>query len=128
MGIHNCIIVLLYEKLSSQLLCSPPAPPSPGSSPESAASGTKNSKYYKLAPHQNSPEHAAGDQAPLCAIKGGPISSRMPFQLKFQLMVSPQKNQSQGVPGGSVVKNLPANAGDTVLVPGPGGSHMSWSN
>ena len=70
MGIHNCIIVLLYEKLSSQLLCSPPAPPSPGSSPESTASGTKNSKYYKLAPHHSSPDHAAGDQAALGAVHG----------------------------------------------------------
>lgn len=26
MGIHNCIVLLLYEKLDSQLLCSPPAP------------------------------------------------------------------------------------------------------
>ena len=28
-----------------------------------------------------------------------------------------------GFPGGSVVKNLPANAGDTGSIPGPGGSH-----
>ena len=27
-------------------------------------------------------------------------------------------------PGGTVVKNLPANAGDTGSSPGPGGSHM----
>ena len=32
------------------------------------------------------------------------------------------------VPGGAVVKNLPANAGDTSLIPGPGRSHMLWSN
>jgi hypothetical protein len=25
-------------------------------------------------------------------------------------------------------KNLPANAGDTVLIPGPGRFHMPWSN
>ena len=30
--------------------------------------------------------------------------------------------------GGAVVKNPPANAGDTGLSPGPGRSHMSWSN
>ena len=29
-----------------------------------------------------------------------------------------------GFPGGTVVKNLPANAGDTGLTPGPGKSHM----
>ena len=31
-------------------------------------------------------------------------------------------------PGGAVVKNLPANAGDTGSIPGPGRSHMPWSN
>ena len=31
-------------------------------------------------------------------------------------------------PGGSVVKNLPANAGDTGSSPGPGRSHMPRSN
>ena len=31
-------------------------------------------------------------------------------------------------PGGAVVKNLPANAGDTSSIPGPGRSHMLQSN
>ena len=31
-------------------------------------------------------------------------------------------------PGGTVVKNLPANAGDTGSIPGLGRSHMPWSN
>ena len=35
---------------------------------------------------------------------------------------------SRGFPGGTVVKNLPANAGDTGLSPGPGRSHMPQSN
>ena len=30
--------------------------------------------------------------------------------------------------GGTVVKNPPANAGDTGLSPGPGRSHMPWSS
>ena len=34
---------------------------------------------------------------------------------------------SRGFPGGSVVKNLPASAGDTSSIPGPGRSHV-WSN
>ena len=38
------------------------------------------------------------------------------------------KRGGQGFPGGAVVKNLPANAGDTGLSPGPGRSHMPWSN
>ena len=31
-------------------------------------------------------------------------------------------------PGGAVVKNLPANAGDTGSIPGPGRSHMPRNN
>ena len=34
----------------------------------------------------------------------------------------------RGSPGGAVVKNPPANAGDTGLSPGPGRSHMPRSN
>ena len=34
----------------------------------------------------------------------------------------------EGFPGGTVVKNLPANAGDTGSSPGPGRSHMPRSN
>ena len=33
-----------------------------------------------------------------------------------------------GFPCGAVVKNLPVNAGDTGSRPGPGRSHMPWSN
>ena len=33
-----------------------------------------------------------------------------------------------GFSGGSVPKNLPANAGNTSSIPGPGRSHMPWSN
>ena len=33
-----------------------------------------------------------------------------------------------GFPGGAVVKNPPANAGDTGSSPGPGRSHMPRSN
>ena len=31
-------------------------------------------------------------------------------------------------PGGAVVKNPPANAGDTGSIPGRGRSHMLWGN
>ena len=34
----------------------------------------------------------------------------------------------QGLPGGALVENLPANAGDTGSRPGLGRSHMPWSN
>ena len=38
------------------------------------------------------------------------------------------KIDNQGFPGGAVVKNPPANAGDTSSNPGPGRSHMLRSN
>ena len=38
------------------------------------------------------------------------------------------KTKSQAFPGGSLVKNPPANAGDTGSVPGLGRSHMPQSN
>ena len=37
------------------------------------------------------------------------------------------EENSWGFPGGSVVKNLPANARDMDSIPGPGRSHMPWS-
>ena len=37
-------------------------------------------------------------------------------------------NTRQPLPGGAVVKNPPANAGDTGSCPGPGRSHMPRSN
>ena len=38
------------------------------------------------------------------------------------------KDHTLGFPGGTVVKNPPANAGDTGSNPGLGRSHMPWSN
>ena len=38
------------------------------------------------------------------------------------------KSQIVGFPGGAVVENLPANAGDTGSSPGLGRSHMPLSN
>ena len=38
------------------------------------------------------------------------------------------KNGMVGFPGGAVVKNPSASAGDTGSSPGPGRSHMPWSN
>ena len=39
-----------------------------------------------------------------------------------------KKNKSRDFPGGAVVKNPPANGGDTGSSPGPGRSHMPESN
>ena len=46
-------------------------------------------------------------------------------------IVSPKatlKSYTEGFPGGAVVENLPANAGDTGSSPGLGGSHVPRSN
>ena len=40
----------------------------------------------------------------------------------------PFKNKWLGFPGGSVVKHLPASAGEMVSIPGPGRSHTLRSN
>ena len=44
------------------------------------------------------------------------------------IFLIPFKVLAMDFPGGSVVKNLPANAGDTGSSPGLGRSHMSQSN
>ena len=41
---------------------------------------------------------------------------------------APNIRVPQGFPGGTVVENLPANAGDTGSSPDLGRSHMPWSN
>ena len=40
----------------------------------------------------------------------------------------PVQKMGTGFPGGAVVKNPPANAGDAGSSPGPGRSRMLWSN
>ena len=39
-----------------------------------------------------------------------------------------KEDSNRGFPGGTVVKNPPANVGDMGLSPGPGRSHMLQSN
>ena len=39
-----------------------------------------------------------------------------------------QKTKTRSFPDGMVVKDPPANAGDTGSIPGSGRSHMQWSN
>ncbi|KAJ8781738.1 hypothetical protein J1605_010722 [Eschrichtius robustus] len=63
----------------------------------------------------------------LMAVWASTVSVTMAVRMK------PQKSRSNiirkhGFPGGAVVENLPANAGDTGSSPGPGGSHMPRSN
>ena len=52
---------------------------------------------------------------------------KMNHRYKHKKISSNLKAFALGFPG-AVVKNLPANAGDTGSSPGPGRSHMPWSN
>ena len=50
-------------------------------------------------------------------------------QINMSYRNKTNKNQRiWGFPGGAVVENLPASAGDTGSSPGLGGSHMPQSN
>ena len=48
--------------------------------------------------------------------------------IPLSIDIMPYRSIFRDFPGGTVVKNLPANAGDTGSIPGPGRSHMPWSN
>ena len=48
--------------------------------------------------------------------------------MHFRQETQYKKAYIQGFSGGSLVKNPPANAVDTGLIPGPGRSYMLWSN
>ena len=55
----------------------------------------------------------------------GYVNFQLP--LSFNLLHSSFRKQEEGFPGGAVVENLPANAGDTGSSPGLGRSHMPRS-
>ena len=52
----------------------------------------------------------------------------MYFRLLVEIVFNVKKHICLDFPGGSVVKNPPANAGDTGLSPGLGISHMPRSS
>ena len=64
-------------------------------------------------------------------IKGIQIGKEIKLSLfadDMILYIENPKDATRGFPGGAVVKNPPANAGDTSSIPGPGRSHMPQSN
>ena len=50
------------------------------------------------------------------------------MQVNIKKKTTQSKNGQKDFPGGAVVKNPPANAGDMGSSPGPGRSHMPRSN
>ena len=56
------------------------------------------------------------------------VSLHLFVLISFMLLNLSRRVTWSGFPGSSVVKNLPANAGDTGSIPGQGGSHMPSSN
>ena len=67
------------------------------------------------------------------ALAGGFLTTAPPGKpldciLNYSLMKTLAEGDSRGFPGGAVVKNLPANAGDMSSIPGPERSHMPRSN
>ena len=55
-------------------------------------------------------------------------TGRLSQRLRFGFIIFQEGLISRGFTGGSVVKNLPANAGDMRLIPGPRRSHVPWSS
>ena len=56
------------------------------------------------------------------------ISTQFTFAPPTSSHIWHAEHYLEGFPGGAVVKNPPANAGDTGSSPGPGRSHMPWNN
>ena len=56
------------------------------------------------------------------------IGSKLQFYFSYCILKKLKKKITIGFSGGSVVKNLPANAGDMCLIPDPGRSHVLQSS
>ena len=86
------------------------------------AHGPSRSAAHGILPDQGSnpcPLHWQADSQPL-RHQGGPHKLLIVSEIKVAM--------SRDFPGGAVVKNPPANAGDTGSIPGLGRSHMPRSN
>ena len=83
--------------------------------PAQVKPSAENEAQFNICENWSSENPEAGDSA-----KAMP---RFLTHRKYEL-----KNMCWGFPGGAVVENPPANAGDTGLSPGLVRSHMPWSN
>ena len=76
-------------------------------------------------PGQSEPAISDGRMMSVTRTARAPRASRRPASSPQGL---PSETKTGGSPGGAVVENPPANAGDTGSSPGPGRSHMLRSN
>ena len=80
--------------------------------------------------------HSAGTKSGSHPLRAwGEVQGALELKLSLVLkrltrcgMIMEDKRGREGFPGGTVVENLPANAGDTGSSPGLGRSHMPRSN
>ena len=80
--------------------------------------------------------HISGTSANWYLVYGKKFGNISPSKIHMHLLFNSAilllkiyvKDRLEGFPGGAVVENLPANAGDTGSSPGLGGSHMPRSN
>ena len=119
------------------------APPAAWPRPPSAAAPAPPPSSSAAAPGGASPpppvtrEQGQGPQASLgwrgksgSGRNGVGVGGRSGWTEGLSFPAAPLASRTAGAdfPGGAVVKNPPANAGDTGSSPGPGGSHTPWSN
>ena len=71
---------------------------------------------------------SCGERGPLFIAVHGPLTIAASLVAEHRLQTRRLNNCGSGFPGGAVVENLPANAGDTGSSPGLGRSRMPRSN
>ena len=64
----------------------------------------------------------------IISLQGLASPPRLPSYLHPHSEGERRDKKTWDISGGAVVKSPPANAGDTGSIPGPGRSHMPWSN
>ena len=81
-------------------------------------------------PVQSPPCRQAFERAAVSGLLGHPslFSVHTSKSRIVKVQVSKQKWRLSGFPGGSVVRNPPANAGDMSAIPGPGRPYLPWSS
>ena len=89
---------------------------------------TRRPNYKRQVGNSHDPHHS-WDPRPTQANNDTRVSSHCPACYRIQPRPTSLKTSSyRGFPGGLVVKNLPANAGDVALIPGSRRAHVSQSS